>query len=104
MPVPMAMSSAACWLADRLAVPVPGVTTVVFHSIVMQYLSGTERAWVEALFEEAGRRASVAAPLARLAMEPAGEIADVRLTLWPGGRQRLIARAGYHGRPVIWLG
>jgi hypothetical protein len=83
---------------------VRGVATVVFHSIVMQYLSTGDRRLVEELFEEAGRRASVAAPLARLAMEPAGEMADVRLTLWPGGTERLIARAGYHGRPVFWLG
>ena len=25
------------------------------------------------------------------------------LTTWPGGEERLIARAGYHGRPVEWL-
>ena len=36
---------------------------------------------MEELFEEAARRASVAAPLALLAMEPAGEPANVRLTL-----------------------
>jgi hypothetical protein len=35
-------------------------------------------------------------------MEPAGELTDVRLTLWPGGEERLLAQAGYHGDPVIW--
>lgn len=29
-----------------------------------------------------------------------GEWAEVRLTLWPGGEERLLARAGYHGDPV----
>lgn len=103
VPALVATASAADWLAERLFVPVPGVATVVFHSIVMQYLSTGERTTVDNLFEEAGRKASATTPLARLAMEPAGEMADVRLTLWPGGRERLIARAGYHGRPVIWL-
>ena len=77
---------------------------MVFHSIVMQYLSAGERTNVEELFDEAGRKASMAAPLARLAMEPAGEMADVRLTLWPGGTERLLARSGFHGRPVFWIG
>jgi len=36
-------------------------------------------------------------------MEPGGEQAEVRLTLWPGGSERLIASAGFHGRPVRWL-
>lgn len=104
VPAAVTAASAADWLADRLDCPVPGVATVVFHSIVMQYLREAERLAVEELFEEVGRRASVAAPLARLAMEPAGELADVRLRLWPGGRERLVAQAGYHGRPVRWLG
>jgi hypothetical protein len=30
-------------------------------------------------------------------MESAGERAEVRLMLWPGGEDRVIARAGYHG-------
>jgi hypothetical protein len=29
-----------------------------------------------------------------------GDRAAVRLTTWPGGEERLIARAGYHGTPV----
>ena len=104
VPAPVATADAADWLADKLDDSVPGVATVVFHSIVMQYLSPGERTVVEELFEKAGRKATTATPMARLAMEPAGEMADVRLTLWPGGREQLIARAGYHGRPVIWLG
>ena len=29
---------------------------------------------------------------------------DVTLTTWPGGEERVIATAGYHGRPVRWRG
>jgi hypothetical protein len=28
---------------------------------------------------------------------------DVRLTLWPGGEERLLARAHPHGAAVTWL-
>ena len=91
------------WLETRLAHHSPGAASVVCHSIVMQYLEPSERDAVEHVLAGAGARATAERPLARLAMEPAGELADVRLTTWPGGAERLIARAGYHGRPVHWL-
>ena len=31
-------------------------------------------------------------------------LSDVTLTTWPDGYERVIAYAGYHGRPVHWLG
>ena len=91
------------WLEAHLARPGPGAASVVCHSIVMQYLEPSERDAVEQVIASAGARATTERPLARLAMEAAGKLADVRLTIWPGGGERLIARAGYHGRPVHWL-
>jgi hypothetical protein len=35
-------------------------------------------------------------------MEPAGELADLRLTSWPGGEEEVLATAGFHGAPVHW--
>jgi len=103
--VPAAVDAcgAPAWLAARLAAPAPGVASVVFHSIVMQYLSAADRRRVASVLAEAGGRATGRAPLAWLRMEPGGEQAEVRLTLWPGGSERLIASAGFHGRPVRWL-
>ena len=75
---------------------------MVFHSIVMQYVEPDERERVGALIAEAGERATEHAPLARLALEPGGELAELRLTVWPGGEERLLAQAGYHGEPVRW--
>ncbi len=92
------------WLAARLADAAPETATVVFHSIVMQYLAKTERRRVHEVLVDAGARATPAAPLAWLRMEPGTNRADVHLTLWPDGRERLIAHAGFHGRPVRWLG
>ena len=53
--------------------------------------------------EAASARATADAPLAWLRMEPAGDHADLQLTIWPGGEERHLARAGYHGTPVELL-
>jgi hypothetical protein len=103
-PIAVDRAPAADWLAARLDEVAPGVATVVYHSMVMQYLSRAERARLTAILAEAGARATAAAPLARLAFEPAGHLAEVRLTSWPGGRERQLAAAGYHGRPLRWSG
>ncbi|MDP9401041.1 MAG: DUF2332 domain-containing protein [Actinomycetota bacterium] len=97
-------AGAGAWLGRRLERPVEGRTTVVVHTIVMQYVTEGERAEVDALLEAAGAWATPRAPLARLSMEPGGARADVRLRLWPGGEEQLVARSGYHGPPVEWLG
>jgi hypothetical protein len=100
LPATVERQSAPGWAAERLAEPSPGLATVVYHSIVMQYLTPDERKEFEATVLEAGERASAEAPLAWLSMEPAGGWADVHLKTWPGGEGRLLARVGYHGTPV----
>lgn len=100
MPATVEQAGAAEWIAERLAEPREGAATVVFHSIVMQYLDRDEREEFERTLRAAGRSASERSPLAWLRMEPAGERAEVRLTLWPGGEERIVARAGYHGDVV----
>ena len=50
----------------------------------------------------AGESATPDAPIAWLRMEPAGEMADLRLQLWPGGDDEVLADVGYHGRPIRW--
>jgi hypothetical protein len=99
---PVDRADAPGWLADRLAQPASGVATVVVHSIVLQYLSHPARERVRETIRSAGARATAAAPVAWLRMEPGGERAEVRLTCWPGGEEQLVATAGYHGRPVWW--
>jgi hypothetical protein len=94
---------AAAWAKRMLAEPVPGQATVIYHSIVSQYLGDGER---DALFggiAEAGERATADAPLAWLRMEPADDRANLDLTVWPGGEERRLARVGYHGTPVELL-
>ena len=88
--------------AARLARPAPGPATVVFHSVVMQYLPEREREDFGAAVRR-GRQdwVTLEAPPHGCRMEPDGERwAAIRLATWPGGEDRLLARAGYHGTPV----
>jgi hypothetical protein len=103
--VPAAIDAepAAAWTRRVLAEEARGEATVVYHSIVSQYLTDDERAALFDSIREAGSRATREAPLAWLRMEPADDLADVHLTLWPGDEDRHIARAGYHGTPVHLL-
>jgi hypothetical protein len=103
VPVTVDRADGEAWIGDRLAEPAPGATTVVFHSVVMPYLSHEGRMSFESVVADAGARASDEAPLAWLRMEPGGEQAELRLTTWPGGEERLLAACGFQGRPVHWL-
>jgi hypothetical protein len=103
VPATVDAAGAPAWLAARLAAPARGVASVVFHSIFMQYLSAADRRRVASVLAEAGGRATGSAPLAWLRMEPGGEQTEVCLKLWPGGTERVIASAGFHGRPVRWV-
>jgi len=102
-PVAVEQARAAAWAAERLAEPAEGFATVVFHSVFQWYLPEDERAALDATIAAAGERASADAPLAWLRLEGPGELAELRLTTWPGGEERLLGRAGYHGNPVELL-
>lgn len=109
VPVAVDREDAAAWLDRRLAEPDPGVTTVVFHSIMWQYLDEQARAGVVRALEQAGARATGDEPLAWLRLEPSDDYscAELRLRTWPadaaGGRERLLARCSFHLGPVEWL-
>ena len=84
----------------QLAKPQLGSATIVFHSIVLMYLSDSAREQMIVLLSQAGERATDEAPLAWLRMEAGGKEAEVHLTLWPGNRRTRIAISGFHGRHV----
>jgi hypothetical protein len=102
-PVEVEQADAGAWCERRLEAPASGVATVLYHSLVLQYLSDDSRERMLAAIELRGEAATAEAPFAWLRMELGGDEADVRLTRWPGGEERLVARAHYHGRPVRWL-
>jgi hypothetical protein len=105
-PPPVERASGSDFLARELAAPRPGVVTVVWHSVVRQYLGAEEASRVDELLEQAGRRADRRAPLAHLWLEPErsgdGFRFVVGLRTWPGGRTTVLADCQGHGPPVVW--
>lgn len=92
------------WVARELSAQAPGVATVLFHSVVWWYLPEPERARIDATMREAGARATARAPLAWLRMEGARlDEAELRLLLWPGGADHLLARVHWHAAWIHWL-
>lgn len=106
-------ADAVAWLEHQLAQSQPGTATVVIQTIVQQYLSDRQRSALTAVLDAAGQQSTKQAPLAWLRMEPplsrttarqgATGLAEVRLRQWPQGTDRLLAYAGYHGRPIRLL-
>jgi len=97
-------ADAPAWLAARLAERPADAATVVVHSIFWQYLDEAARDAIRDAIAAVGR--GTGAPLAWLRLEPAAADGpfEVRLTTWPGGRDRRLAEASPHGRRVHWLG
>ncbi len=116
VPAAVDRAGAAGWLPERLAEQRPGTTAAVYHSVVVQYLPEAALARVGAAISRAASAATAEAPLAWLRFEPGqpgpGDPGcgrdlpgmEVRLSLWPGGRDRLLATASAHGRRVRWVG
>jgi hypothetical protein len=96
--------SAVTWLPRLLEKSSDGVATVVFHSIVLQYLTDQDRAALLEAIEKAGARATEDNPLAHLTLEPDPGMSGfpVRLRMWPGGDEIVVAQSGPHGADIVW--
>lgn len=108
----------------RLAL-VPGTTTVLWHSVMWQYLPDEVRAAADDAVDRLGSAADGTTALARLSLEPGRRAPGseeqflVRLRTWPSGRTddgvaarddadpgarhgRVLGTASPHGLPVTW--
>ncbi|WP_424770241.1 DUF2332 domain-containing protein [Pontixanthobacter sp.] len=95
------------FVAGLLARPQPaGVTTVLNHSIVWQYISETTRAQITAAMEQAGKTATAQRPLAWVTLETNRETFrhELHVRYWPGGGQKTLLACGHpHGVWAQWL-
>ena len=108
VPAEITAASVEDWLPTRLAEPAQGVATVVFHSVVEEYLDAEQRRVLHETVRAAGARASTTAPLAWLRLEPVSRLRHhgVSLATWPGtgsragGDPEVLAVCGGHGADV----
>jgi hypothetical protein len=108
VPATVERCGALDFLTRELAELPTGLTTVVWHSIVWQYVDPAERHAVDALLERAGATATDDTPLVRISLEPStvgeGTVFRVHVQRWPGGERVHVADAMGHGPPVRWTG
>lgn len=100
---------AANWIEKRLSAPQEsGVTRVLFHSIVWQYVSPEGRARIERAMESAGQRATAERPLAWVTVETNRQTFrhELLCRYWPGEGTdwHLLGDAHAHGAWVNWSG
>jgi len=106
-PVRLERGDAADWLEARLAEPQPtGVTRVLMHSVVWQYLRPDAQQRITVAMAAAGAAATPERPLGWVMMEPNRDLAahEVRVRGWPGSApMELVARTHAHGAWVEGL-
>jgi hypothetical protein len=98
-------ADAVAWTQSRVA-PRAGAATVLYHSVFWTYMPAQTQADLVAAIEAIGAQATEDAPFAWLRMEPPPAnmaLMEVRLTLWPGGGERLLAETHPHGAAVRWM-
>ena len=101
-------ADAADWVAQRLARrQAAGVTRVIQHSIVWQYLGDERCAAITTMIEAAGAQATSERPLAWQMLETnrATFLHELTVRHWPGdGAPNVLGHAHAHGAWVEWLG
>lgn len=102
-PVEVDATEATPWLRAQLAtVPVDDVVTVVWHSVVWQYLSMAERAAAEGVIDDAATRM----PLVHARVEPdglrRGAYSPLQVTTFVDGRRtdQVVGDVPPHGFPI----
>jgi hypothetical protein len=82
----------------------PGTWTVLWHSIMWQYLGLEQQIAIRSAIETVGAAATGSARFAHVYLELVSGSADtpVEMVTWPGGAARRLGTASPHGIPVTW--
>jgi hypothetical protein len=111
-PVEVRRQDAATFV-ERLDL-VDDTVTVLWHSLLWQYLPEPQQREVAARIEQLGAQATDRRVFAHLMFEPQQRSPGppgrqdspveflVVLRVWPGGRRRVLAQAAPHGIPTVW--
>ena len=85
-----------------------GAITVLWHSVMWQYLGANEQQRVRHRVDALGAAADAASPFAHLFLEPTRREPGrdheflVVLESWPAGTRRVLATSRGHGVPTVW--
>ncbi len=107
-PPPLDRAEAAEWAEAALdpAAAEPGVARVLMHAVALQYAPAETTERIAAHAGRVGATATEGAPFAWLRFEADPEFDEqgsLRLTLWPGGTERVLALGDTHGERLRWL-
>jgi len=107
-PPDLTKADAADWVEEQLNQPQDeGVSRVLMHSIVWQYLPPATRSRIEKAMEVAGANATNQRPLAWISLETNRKTFSHELIVryWPGGGEPVkLGEAHAHGTWVKWAG
>jgi hypothetical protein len=96
----------ACSWAGRMTRTLPvGAATVVYHSMVLPYLSPAEHERFGGLIRDHGRAAGRKRPLVWVSLEPTDDddnVMELTCEVWPDGERTLLARSTPHGTRIRW--
>jgi len=98
-------ADAVTWLSQRLEdAQAAGQCRVIFHSMVLQYLTEHDRQTITSMIRHAGARATADKPLAWISFEWTALRDEVQLclTCWPGGETRVLATCHPYGEWIDW--
>ena len=106
VPATVVKAHADTWIDEQLAQK-RSTATVVYHSIVWQYIDRDERTRITERIESSGAATSASSPIAWLSFEPRQpdrKCAALTLRLWDGGdhngEPQILAISGFHGEWV----
>lgn len=106
-PPDLVRQDAGSFVSEALAQPQEeGITRVLFHSIVWQYLPDTQQQEIREAMKKAGALASCKRPLAWLSLETnrATFRHELHVRYWPGGEEPTVLGCAHpHGAWVEWL-
>jgi hypothetical protein len=106
-PPQLERAEAAAWTERTIEIePEAGMTRVLMHAVAMQYAGEETRRRIAAHVAQVGARASNRAPFAWLRFEADPEFDEqgsLRLTLWPGGEEEVLAFGDTHGESMRWM-
>ncbi len=85
-----------------------GAVTVLWHSVMWQYVEREEQERIVRRVADLGARATEQAPFVHLFLEPTRRTPEAEHELWlvaqawPGGERRFLGRSRGHGVPTTW--